>query len=116
MSLRLGRPLSLAACMAVAVLSLSACKQGEGDRCEIDNDCQSGLTCENPQGTSGHCTARQGVRVPDAGQDAPPRLDTAAPPTPDAPPDLAPDLPALDAATHDASDGGDAAHDAADGG
>jgi hypothetical protein len=114
MSLRLGRPLSLAACMAVAVLSLSACKQSEGDRCEIDNDCQSGLTCENPQGTSGHCTARQGVRVPDAGQDAP-RLDTAAP-TPDAPADQTPDLPVLDAAPHDATDGGDAAHDAGDAG
>lgn len=31
---------------AVLLAGLSACKQGEGDRCEIDDDCGSGLLCE----------------------------------------------------------------------
>ena len=28
-----------------ALLAVSACKQGEGDRCETEDDCASGLIC-----------------------------------------------------------------------
>lgn len=36
--------------IALAILSLSlaataACKQGPGDRCQVDADCEDGLTC-----------------------------------------------------------------------
>lgn len=36
--------LALFWCAALA-LSVSACKQGEGENCQIDDDCQSGLEC-----------------------------------------------------------------------
>jgi hypothetical protein len=47
MSLPVASPLRLAALAVAALLALSACKQGAGDRCEIDSDCESGLTCDS---------------------------------------------------------------------
>jgi hypothetical protein len=88
---RAARWMSLAAAIAASAL-LVACKQGEGDRCEVDNDCTAGLTCENPAGTSGHCTSRPGSSIPsvDAGPEAG-RLDAAQDAARDVPADLAPD-------------------------
>jgi hypothetical protein len=43
---RLRTVLSLAA-LILLISSGVACKQGAGDRCEIDSDCQSGLVCNN---------------------------------------------------------------------
>lgn len=38
-------------------LIVAGCKQGEGERCQVDNDCQSPLVCNKAkntcQGTSG---------------------------------------------------------------
>jgi hypothetical protein len=83
------RSLSLA--LVLGALGSAGCKQSEGDRCEVDNDCQAGLTCENPQGTSGHCIAPMTVTpTPDAG----PKLDAQ----PQAGPDAARDAPVPDAA------------------
>jgi len=36
-------------------LSAAGCKQGEGDRCEQDSDCQSGLVCRDIIMGSGAC-------------------------------------------------------------
>ncbi|MBN2723081.1 MAG: hypothetical protein JXR95_03310 [Deltaproteobacteria bacterium] len=34
-------------------LILASCTQGQGDRCEIDNDCDDGLICCHPVGEAG---------------------------------------------------------------
>lgn len=76
-------------------LALSSCKQGEGERCQIDDDCEDGLVC-NPAGTERECQQAGG-----------PVIDAA--PTPDAPPavdagdiDAAPDADVADADVADA--------------
>jgi hypothetical protein len=104
---RAARWMSLAAVLSTSAF-LHACKQGEGDRCEVDNDCTAGLTCENPAGTSGHCTSRPGSSIPsvDAGPEAG-RLDAAQ----DAPRDVAPDQAAPDTADRPADTAGDASGD-----
>jgi len=73
-------PLCLAF-VASTVAFLSACKQGEGERCQVSADCDDGLVCnqatqECAQTTGGGIDAT----VPD-GVDA----------VPDAPPDVLPD-------------------------
>lgn len=35
----------------IVFASLSACQQGEGDRCEVTSDCDDGLVCCIPAGT-----------------------------------------------------------------
>ncbi len=85
------------------VVLAGACKQGEGDRCEVDSDCKSGLTCETfGTGTGGLCTSRPGgtVRPPDAVA-PPPASDAVARDSPprDSPPDVGPEAAASDAAT-----------------
>jgi hypothetical protein len=107
----------LAPLIAAGLLALAGCKQGEGDRCEVDNDCSGGLTCENPTGRGGQCTSRPGSSVKlDAAPDA--RVVDAA--TADravdatGAPDVAPDTAGVaadgapDTAPSDARDGGDA--------
>ena len=37
--------------MLLAALAVTGCKQGRGDRCQIDQDCQSGLVCSAATGT-----------------------------------------------------------------
>ena len=32
--------------MLLVMLCATACKQGLGDRCQVDSDCPSGLTCQ----------------------------------------------------------------------
>jgi hypothetical protein len=71
---------------------LWACAQGEGDRCEREEDCKAGLRCaKSANSISGRCTSGSINVVPDAMEPAPP-----PPPTPDAGIDQA--LPTVDAA------------------
>lgn len=115
------RLLALAACCAL----LGACKQGEGDRCEVTSDCKSGLECEALGVEERRCVTPGAPRMePAPRQDA--GRDLALPP--DAPPearaqetdartDDAPgaDRGALrDAAPPDAAARGDAADAGAD--
>lgn len=74
-------PLSLALSLAL----LGSCKQKEGEICQIDDDCESGLICN---AATGRCQPR-GQIGPDAmpGQDGGPQdagVDAPADATPDA--------------------------------
>jgi hypothetical protein len=80
-----------------------ACAQGEGERCERDEDCKAGLRClRQANSISGRCTSGSITITPDAmipldgpppttdaGIDQPVQLDTAPPPPADAAPDTA---------------------------
>ena len=54
-------------------LVLAACKSGQGDRCQVNDDCQSPLVCNKAKNT---CQDSSGgdldASVPDAPADAPP--------------------------------------------
>jgi len=78
---------------ALLALSLVACKQGVGERCQIDDDCEIGLICSQTNLNFSTC------RTP-----PPPVIDAAPPP------------PAADAMAADATDAqpADASGDAAD--
>jgi hypothetical protein len=76
--------------LALFSLLVPACKQGSGERCEIDSDCSSGLTCQmNSTNTSQHdgvCGNTTALPAVDAAV-----VDAASPV--DVPPaDLAPDV------------------------
>lgn len=77
-------------------LSVAACKQGEGERCQIDDDCESGLVCNRVSGSTNMECRRPADTLPDAGPE--PAAD-AAPGAPDATP---PDAGTPDAGTPDA--------------
>ncbi len=69
-------------CAVLAAVTYVGCRQGEGDRCQVNEDCESGL-CNVARGTCSSGTEDEepiDAIVPD-GIDAPP----------DAPPDAAPD-------------------------
>jgi hypothetical protein len=67
------------ACLPLAGgLLAGGCGQGEGDRCEIDDDCSTGLVCVLNQGRSdGACRTQITTRQPDAA--APDRMPADAP-------------------------------------
>jgi hypothetical protein len=67
---------------ALLALSLSSCKQGEGEVCQIDDDCETGLECN--AGTM-RCQSPGANRA-----DAAPQADAGAPDagTPDAAPEF----------------------------
>jgi hypothetical protein len=77
--------LAFAALMSATLFA--GCKQGEGEYCQIDDDCQSGLTCNQQlQRCQRRATTPQDPGPPDA---EPPDADTAD--VPDAePPDAEP--------------------------
>ena len=75
-------------CAALLVLAFAGCKQGKGEVCQIDDDCEDGLRCI--AGTM--------------------RCDKPGADTPDAAPD--PDAGALDAAVPDGAPEFDAGFDA----
>ncbi|HEU0034565.1 MAG TPA: hypothetical protein VFQ53_28270 [Kofleriaceae bacterium] len=78
-------PLFLATTALLAV-GIVSCKQGEGERCQVDSDCDTGLVCNQAtQQCAGETAGGIDATVPD-GTDAP-----DAPP--DAPPDGARDAP-----------------------
>jgi hypothetical protein len=62
--------LVLVGLVTAGVLALAGCKQGEGERCQIDDDCASGLVCN--QATQ--LCARPGSS---GGIDAEPPIDAA---------------------------------------
>jgi len=72
----------------VVLLSFASCKQGEGEICQINSDCSSGLVCN---AATGKCQEVGGPTIDAAPIDA--ALPDATPPdaTPDASPDAAPD-------------------------
>lgn len=61
--------------LAAALLALAACKQGQGEYCQIDKDCEDGLVCAPITDTCERSAAAPQV---DAGPDA--ELPDAAPP------------------------------------
>lgn len=70
-----------------ACLLIAGCKQGLGDRCQVQADCESGLQCNAATGT---CQGGQGSPI-DANVPDGPRTDAArdASSTNDAPRDAA---------------------------
>jgi hypothetical protein len=66
----------LFACVLAAsasIVTIAACKQGQGDRCQVDEDCESGLVCNKAKNT---CQSTTGgdldADIVDAVPDAPP--------------------------------------------
>jgi len=59
----------------VAALAATGCKQGKGERCQVNADCQSGLVCSAATGTcsSGAMSGIDATVPPqqDGGVDAP---------------------------------------------
>jgi hypothetical protein len=55
-------------------LTTPACKQKEGEVCQIDSDCESNLVCN---AATGRCQGRGGGPI-DAGPDAPPGTEPDA--------------------------------------
>ena len=51
---------------ALTLLALPACKQGEGERCQVDSDCQSGLVCAPSTRTCEHGIDEPHEPSPDA--------------------------------------------------
>ena len=89
--------------VSIAAGVIAACKQGQGDRCQIDEDCSGGLICtklgfcgtdqQNPGPDATEFDARpDGAEPPDGGPDA--NLPDAELP---APPDGGPDANLPDA-------------------
>lgn len=72
-------PLLLATTTLFAVVGIASCKQGEGERCQVDSDCENGLTCNQATqqcATGGQmggidATVPDGTDAPDAPFDAP---------------------------------------------
>ncbi len=84
--------------VAAALCGAAGCKQGLGDRCQIDDDCESGLVCST--GTNRVCTNSGTVIIVDAPPPSDARIDGGGSLFPDAPaPDAAaaPDAPPPDA-------------------
>ena len=66
--------------IAIAIAA-AGCKQGQGDRCQVDADCQDGLVCNQAKNTCESSSSAGGIdaNVPDG-----PRTDAGMV---DAPPD-----------------------------
>lgn len=59
---------SVLAGLGFAALVLAGCKQGEGERCQVDDDCESPLVCNTSTDT---CQTSPGGPTVDAAIDAP---------------------------------------------
>ncbi len=63
----------LFACGVLGLTIVIACKQGKGDRCQIDDDCGNNLVCNKATNTCQETTGGGiDATVPDALPDAPP--------------------------------------------
>jgi hypothetical protein len=55
-----------------SLVTLAACKQGQGDRCQVNDDCEAGLVCNKAKNT---CQSDDGgdadAGIIDAAVDAP---------------------------------------------
>jgi hypothetical protein len=91
------RRLLFASLVLAASLAASACKQGAGDRCQIDDDCSGDLICTNLGfcGTNSQNT-QDAAPLPDARPDAMDSIDAE-------PPDASGIDADIDAAAADAS-------------
>ena len=90
--MRLSLPRSLLTLLATISLLGPACKQGEGERCQIDDDCSGSLVCSDSQHICVSSAATpDSAQPPDARPDGPP-----ADAGPDGPP-----VDAIDATTID---------------
>ena len=78
---------------AVVAVSLPGCKQGLGDVCQVDDDCEDGLVC-NPRTET--CVDETSGNFVDAGPDAAPAPDAAPQADAGAPDGAPPDGGALD--------------------
>jgi hypothetical protein len=67
--------LAASALFGLLALAATACQQGEGQRCQINDDCESGLICTN-QGVCG--TSNTGNADAGPTPDARPLADAAA--------------------------------------
>jgi hypothetical protein len=65
-----------------SLTALAACKQGQGDRCQVNDDCDNGLVCNKAKNT---CQSSSGGDLDASVIDAVPA--DAAPDAPDAMPD-----------------------------
>ena len=74
--IRIARSLVLCALVGGAALSLSACKQGLNDRCQVNSDCEDGLICVLPVGGT---PQSGGVCLTTGGQDMASSDDFSAP-------------------------------------
>ena len=63
---------------------VASCKQGEGERCQVNEDCESPLVCAQATQTCADNNTSSGI-------DATPPVD--GPPVPDGPPDAMLDAP-----------------------
>lgn len=74
--MNLNRTIVALSLVFAGAVSLGACKQKEGEICQIDNDCESGLVCNAATGrcqTPGQAGVDAGPNGPvDAAVDAPP--------------------------------------------
>ncbi len=74
---RVVRALSIAAALLAVALPLlgvmASCKQGEGQRCQVQSDCEDGLTCNVGEGVcrATSTSAVDALPPPDAAIDAP---------------------------------------------
>lgn len=76
---RTGKPLVLAILLATlfAVGLVASCKQGEGERCQVDDDCEDPLVCAQATQTCADNDTSSGIDAmpptdaPDAAVDAP---------------------------------------------
>jgi hypothetical protein len=71
-------PCLLAAC--ASIVTFAACKQGQGERCQVDEDCESDLVCNKAKNT---CQTTEGGNADASIIDAVPA--DAPVDTPDAP-------------------------------
>jgi hypothetical protein len=74
--------------LGLLALGLAGCKQGIGERCQINADCATNhCSMSDPQ----VCVTNEGNNLGDIDAMVPPQMDAAAPT--DAAPDAAPDAP-----------------------
>lgn len=59
--------IALVSLMAMATLMATGCKQGRGERCQVDADCANGLTCSQsePKTCGGDNTQQEDADFPD---------------------------------------------------
>ncbi len=54
--------------LSLALVSLAGCAKGDGGPCQVDGDCQSGLTCVLGSSPRGYCRTPREAAMVDAGQ------------------------------------------------
>lgn len=81
-------PVLLLAVLGGLVTLALGCKQGEGDRCQVNTDCDEGLIC-NQATTPPRCQKPSNSGGIDA--TVPEQIDAAVDAPPDAAPDASPD-------------------------